>query len=41
MGKAANNESIKLEATFYNNSAVGAAITAYLTPVLFLLQKSY
>jgi hypothetical protein len=34
MGKAANNESIKLRATFYNNVAVGATITGSIVPFL-------
>ena len=34
MGKAADNEKIKLTATFYNNVAVGATITGSIVPLL-------
>ena len=34
MGKAAENEKIKLTATFYNNVAVGATITGSIIPLL-------
>jgi H+/Cl- antiporter ClcA len=39
MGKLANNEAIKLEATFFNSSAVAAAVAGYLVPTLFVVQK--
>jgi hypothetical protein len=34
MGKAANNERIKLTAMFYNNVSVGATITGSIVPIL-------
>ena len=34
MGKTANNERIKLQATFYNNCAVALAIAGAFLPVL-------
>ena len=41
MGKAAKNERIKLRATFYNNLAVGAAITGLLVPYLAIYPKFF
>jgi hypothetical protein len=38
MGKAAENERIKLRATFLNNIAVGLAITGILVPYLTFIQ---
>jgi hypothetical protein len=37
MGKAAENEHIKLRATFYNNMAVGLMLIGALYPVLNVL----
>ena len=37
MGKAAENERIKLRATFFNNLAVGLTLVAVLYPVLNVL----
>jgi hypothetical protein len=34
MGKAANNEKLKLKATYFNNVAVGATITGGIVPFL-------
>jgi len=34
MGKAADNERAKLWATFYNNLAVGTALTGFIIPYL-------
>lgn len=39
MGKAAKNESRKLEATFYNNLAVGIGLTGFFVPYLFIFQE--
>jgi hypothetical protein len=41
MGKAAENERIKLGATFYNNLAVGSTITGLLVPYLTLVQGTF
>lgn len=37
MGKAADNERIKLRATFYNNMGVGIALVGIFYPVLNVL----
>ena len=34
MGKAADNERLKLRATFYNNTAVGFALTGFAVPFI-------
>ena len=39
MGKAADNERIKLDATFYNNSAVAAYVAGGLLPALPIYMK--
>jgi hypothetical protein len=39
MGKAADNERIKLRATFFNNIAVGLSITGVLVPYLAFIQS--
>jgi hypothetical protein len=39
MGKAAENERIKLRATFYNNLAVGLALAGVLIPYLGFIQS--
>jgi hypothetical protein len=39
MCKAAENERIKLKATFYNNIAVGLIVAGALLPYLALIQK--
>jgi hypothetical protein len=39
MGKAADNEQIKLRATAYNNIAVGLALGGVLLPYLSLILK--
>jgi hypothetical protein len=39
MGKAAENERIKLRATFYNNVAVGLVITGMFVPYLTIIQS--
>jgi hypothetical protein len=36
MGKAAENERIKLRATWFNNISVGVTLTTFLIPVLSL-----
>jgi hypothetical protein len=41
MGKAAENERIKLGATFYNNLAVGLTITGLFVPYLTLVQGTF
>jgi hypothetical protein len=41
MGKAAENERIKLGATFYNNLAVGLTITGLIVPYLTLIQGTF
>jgi hypothetical protein len=38
MDKAAENEQRKLKATFWNNLAVGAALTGFILPYLGHLQ---
>jgi hypothetical protein len=38
MGKAADNEAIKLRATFYNNLAVGAALAGVIVPIVTFYQ---
>jgi hypothetical protein len=38
MGKAADNEAIKLDATFCNNIAVGLVVTSVFAPYVFVLQ---
>ncbi|MCK1536908.1 MULTISPECIES: hypothetical protein [unclassified Bradyrhizobium] len=37
MGKAAENERIKLKATFCNNLAVAFVVAGFLTPITFFL----
>ena len=39
MGKLADNEAIRLEATYFNSSAVAAAVAGYLIPTLFVVQR--
>jgi hypothetical protein len=39
MGKAARNERLKLEATFYNNIAVGLGLAGVFLPVLSILNN--
>jgi hypothetical protein len=39
MGKAADNEAIKLRATYYNNLSVGMAIGGVLVPYLAFFQR--
>jgi hypothetical protein len=39
MGKAANNERLKLRATFFNNSAVGVGVGGALIPYFTLTQN--
>jgi hypothetical protein len=39
MGKIADNERIKLKATFFNNIAVGCAVAGFIVPYLALIQK--
>lgn len=39
MGKAAENEKIKLRAAFYNNMAVGAVVAGALLPLVNFYQK--
>jgi hypothetical protein len=39
MGKAAENERIKLKATFFNNVSVGLTVTGVFVPYLAFLQS--
>jgi hypothetical protein len=39
MGKAADNERIKLRATFYNNISVGCFLTGFLVPYLTFIRE--
>jgi hypothetical protein len=39
MGKAADNERLKLKATFYNNLAVGSTVGGVLIPLFGLYQN--
>jgi hypothetical protein len=39
VGKVADNEELKLRATFYNNLAVGVAIGGFFLPYLAMLQR--
>jgi hypothetical protein len=39
MGKAANNERIKLRAAFYNNLATGFVITGYAVPYFTFMRE--
>jgi hypothetical protein len=39
MGKAAENERIKLRAAFYNNVSVGLVVTGFFVPLLTVYQK--
>jgi hypothetical protein len=41
MGKAADNERIKLRATFYNNLAAGLILTGILLPGMAFTQTGY
>ncbi len=41
MGKAADNESIRLRATFYNNLAAGLILTGILLPGMAFTQVGY
>ena len=41
MGKTANNERIKLRATFYNNLAAASAVTGLVVPYLALYPKFF
>ena len=40
MGKAAENEKLKLKAAFYNNIASGFFLAAFVIPLIALMQKS-
>jgi hypothetical protein len=39
MGKAADNEKVKLRANFYNNIGVGIALIGVATPVVSFFYK--
>ena len=39
MGRSADNERLRLKATFYNNLAVGAAVAGLLAPFIALYPK--
>ena len=40
MGKAAENERIKLRATWFNNISVGLFVAGFIVPYLALIQKA-
>ena len=40
MGKAADNERLKLRAAYYNNLATGVVITGYAVPYFALMKKT-
>jgi hypothetical protein len=39
MGKAADNEAIKLRATYFNNLAVGTLLGGFVIPYIALFQR--
>lgn len=41
MGNAADNERIKLRATFFNNCGVGLLVAGFLVPFLTIATKSW